>query len=529
MSMTFQLRQSRGRCRALPLAAGILLGLWATPVVAQQKDDTVGVGAIAPETRRAVQEQISQSTVNVEILAALPNDIESDVAGALKTADYDAIPAAIARLVGAHPERALDIAVTATRALPAAAPITMGAPISEAVPGTISMNPEASAIAQQPPGSFDPRGVRWRSFLAYPRAVVDTTHNDNIFATDGGKTADTIATLRPSVSLRSDWNNHAISISGTGVIKQYFLNESENVTDGAIAANGRLDILQNVYATAEAGIQSIHEDRTSPDSIDAQNSPTRYRLASTRLGFVRDRGRIGLRIDGGIDLYRYSDGVDDNGTIIRQTDRDRSELLFVPRLTYRVTERYSAFIQAPMNWRNYRRRSFATGRDRDTAGREIGVGASVNVTGTITGEFFAGLVRQRYDGPPGDRISDFTVGGNVSWSATPLTSVRGALSRTVQDTIFANAMGYLQTNLNAGVDHLLRDNVVINAAAGIANQKYQGFARRDRVFDASVGARYLFNRFATAGVSAGYRRRATTFAGEDFRQLILSVSVTGQY
>lgn len=52
------------------------------------------------------------------------------------------------------------------------------------------------------------RGQPLESFLLFPQVDIGLTFDDNIFATRNGRVADFIGSVKPSLSLRSNWDNH---------------------------------------------------------------------------------------------------------------------------------------------------------------------------------------------------------------------------------------------------------------------------------------------------------------------------------
>jgi len=85
--------------------------------------------------------------------------------------------------------------------------------------------------------------------------------------------------------VRSDWNVHALEFSAKGNTRRYVTQANENVTNFAVRGDGRLDILRDIYALGGAGYQLLHEDRSSPDSVNA-----------TTDGVVRDPSAFGITV-----------------------------------------------------------------------------------------------------------------------------------------------------------------------------------------------------------------------------------------
>ena len=89
-------------------------------------------------------------------------------------------------------------------------------------------------------------GLRVGSFLVDPRLVVGERFDDNIFAVEDSRDADFITTVTPGVTIRSDWNNHALNFEANGTFGRYLSETSENYEDVRVGIGGRLDITRTI-------------------------------------------------------------------------------------------------------------------------------------------------------------------------------------------------------------------------------------------------------------------------------------------
>ena len=99
------------------------------------------------------------------------------------------------------------------------------------------------------------------SFFLFPRAELDETYNDNIFATPNQKSSDFITTLAPSFDLLSNWNQDALNLHAGAAIGTYASHSSENFQDAFASADGRLDIDEGRQAYGGLQISKQHEVR----------------------------------------------------------------------------------------------------------------------------------------------------------------------------------------------------------------------------------------------------------------------------
>jgi hypothetical protein len=148
--------------------------------------------------------------------------------------------------------------------------------------------------------------------------------------------------------VRSDWNVHALEFSAKGDTRRDVSQANENVTGFAVRGDGRLDILRDIYALGGAGYQLLHDDRSSPDSVNGKK-PVEYHVTSANLGYVHELGRLGARADATIDSFSFNNATASTGATINQRDRDRIVYTVAPRLTYEIVPAYNAFAKLSGN------------------------------------------------------------------------------------------------------------------------------------------------------------------------------------
>lgn len=391
--------------------------------------------------------------------------------------------------------------------------------------------PERQSVGERPRPDYDPLGMRAASFLIFPAADFDATYNSNVFATRAGTKSDLYGSLRPSINVLSDWNSNALVFHADGELRRYANLVSENQSNGEAAVSGRLDQAYNVFFTGGAGYKRAHEDRSSPDSTFNQKNPTEYQVASGRLGYVHESGTVGFRLDGGNDSYWYSNGHTNTGATVPETDRNRNELGLTPRVSYEFIPGYHAFIKAPLNDRIYDSSRDQNGFKRNSHGYEIDAGTAVGLGEIVNGEVFAGYFQQTYDDNRLKSPSGVTFGGNVLWNITELTSIKGAVSRSVQELTpnLAPASSYVSTDASVTIEHELLRNIILALTGVYSNDAYQGITRTDNLYQGTFGIRYLMNRNLWLALEATYRDRESNVPGAAFNQAIIAANVRLQY
>ncbi len=375
---------------------------------------------------------------------------------------------------------------------------------------------------------YDAAGIRSGGLLIFPSVEVRLRHEDNIYRTDGGETEDIVTSVRPRIDVASQWSNHELVVSA-GTDTDFFANEDdENSTDWFLSADGRVDIARDANVYVGLSAQGLHEDRGDPNAPRASREPISYSRQDVRLGGFYRFNRLSLTLEGNIRQFDFDNGIDRNGNRIVQRGRDREENEVMARAGYAAAPGYEAFVRVTRYNRRYEHHG-TTPPDRDSDGWELVVGTALDLGGIVFGEVFAGHRSQDYDDASLPTIDGFTLGGTVNWNVTPLTTVNGSVQRTVEESVFAGASGFLSTTVSLGVDHELQRNLILNAVLSLTRNDYGGITREDDLFGVEIGATYFVNRNLRADFGYRYQSRDSTTPGEDFDGNVVHMTIRLQY
>jgi len=396
------------------------------------------------------------------------------------------------------------------------------------VPSRVIKIPRGKTVFERQRPELDPLGVRMGGFILYPSLEVGEEYNDNIFATDTGTIDDFITRITPKVSLRSNWNNHALNFFGGGVIGLHHDNSKEDFEDFNVGTTGRLDVRRNTQIRARLEFQHRHVKRSDPDDTGA-TEPTEYDVYIGQLERFQRFNRLNFTLGGSFERQDYDDDA-----VTNNDDRDRNDIEVSLRAGYEIVPQYEAFVRTAYSIREYDDGHDDSGLDRDSQGYEVVAGVAVDFGGILFGDFFAGYMSRDYDDTTLSSVDGPTVGADITWNVTPLTTFIGTIKREILESTSGDGMGNFAsgrffTTVGVSAQHELLRNLLLGANISYSNDDYKGIDRTDNVFKLGLNANYMMNR--NLYLRGGYSLRAkdSDVAGADYVENVVFVRLQVQY
>ncbi len=358
------------------------------------------------------------------------------------------------------------------------------------------------SVRERPRPDYEAPGVRVRSFLLQPRVAIDSTFDDNIYATRNGPIRDVIWRARPELTIVSDWSRHLASVFARASVNRYEKNPTEDSTDYAYGARGRLDVGRASSLTLNLARLYSTEPRSSPSSPRQAAAPVRY-YTDQATAIARVEGnRLRFTGRGGYSRFDYESVARIGGGVLSQDARDRRVTSEALRVDYAVSDATSIYVNGALNQRNYALESPPAVTDRDSHGYEAAVGINFERPALMRGEVEVGYLEQTFDSQLYSTISGASLRMSLDWFPTQLTTLNLQASQSIEDAVIIGAAGYLATSGQVRFDHELRRNIILTGTAGYEKDVYQGIDRTDQSVTSSLAATYLLNR--NVGVTTSY-------------------------
>ena len=355
-------------------------------------------------------------------------------------------------------------------------------------------------------------GARLSTFIVRPSLSLMQEYDNNIFREPEAE-SDHITSVRPALTVQSDWELHSLGAGVNADFGRYSEFDSEDYDDFSFYVSGRYDVDYGTYFTTKLQYDKRHQER---DAIDDQNGdePTEYALKSVFVGFTRDLSVLRLYTTAEYRDFDYDDNERD-GVQIDNSIRNRAQQDYTVRLGYGLSDNFEVYTQAGYNKRRYDVTS-ATRRNSD--GYDLRVGFTTDITGKIRSDVFAGYLLQDYESNFDD-VSAANFGASVLWNVTPLTSVEFDVERTLEETIQEEASTVVRTVANAEIHHYLRENIMLNGRLGFTDDTYEDEDRSDndnQIYRLGLGVQYWPNQNLNTGLRYDYFDRVFDDSARDY-------------
>jgi hypothetical protein len=389
------------------------------------------------------------------------------------------------------------------------------------------MDKRGKTVVQRWRPQYAPLGVRAGSFVIHPSLTIAEIYSDNIFRTSTSETSDFVTRFIPRVRVSSDWNNHSLSAVASGNIGRYQDNSFEDYEDYTLGVGGRLDVRRGTNVKARLRTRRRHEDRSSPDDAGGRH-PTEYDVHSAELEGFHRLNRLNFTLGFGLDQYDFEDSSTGVGTI-NNDDRDRDVITTFLRVGYQVIPNFEAFLRMTYNNRDYRDGMDDAMVDRDSDGYEAVAGVRIDFGGITFGDFFLGYRKQMYESATLNDVGGPSVGADITWNVTPLTTFVGSISREIRETTSGGASGSFFTTVAVNAQHELLRNLILEGDLSYSNNDFRGTSRSDDFLRGGLSANYLMNRYFSVRGGYEYRERESNIVGADYTENVVFVRLLAQY
>jgi hypothetical protein len=369
-------------------------------------------------------------------------------------------------------------------------------------------------------------GVPVGAMRLYPRLGVGLAWSDNVFADNALESSDWASKLLTEARLESISSIFSAEIGGRAEITRFNDFSSNDFDNIRFWFSGNKDFRRGNFVL-DADFADLAEPRTSVDAAGNATELTQYRRTSLESAYTYRPGLWTARLDGRYRRFDFDDSETLTGTIDND-DRNRKVFDMGIRFGYESSGVTGFFLEPRFTKVDYEQPVDNGGFERSSDGYEIRLGTSLNYSGLLTGEVFAGYLERNFDDIAFGNVQGPSFGAEIQWHLTDLTTVSLGASRTTDATTIAGASTTLNTRFMLGIAHELRRNLLLQFDLETAKEDFEGILREDDVLRLDLRAEYRVNRrfWLQAGYQFSERRRSPSNTGGrnfDINEVMLEV------
>ncbi|MFB9265435.1 outer membrane beta-barrel protein [Bradyrhizobium erythrophlei] len=313
--------------------------------------------------------------------------------------------------------------------------------------------------------------------------------------------------ISPEFLAVSDWERHAVVADLRGSFTGYGQNLTPNADGTPLSApldidrpnvighiDGRIDVSRDTRLTAQARLLVTTDN---PGSPNVQTGLARYPLYSTvggTFGIDQNFNRLQISAGATVDRTDYQWSKLTDGASSSNDDRNFSQYGGVARASYELTPAVKPFVEVEGDSRVHDLRLDRNGFARDSNGGYVKAGSSFEFTRLLFGEVSIGYAARNYVDPRLSQLNGLLTTASLTWTATPLTTVKFYSDTQLGETTLPGTSGVLSRTYTVEVDHDFRRWLTGIGKFTYGTLDYQGDNRTDKIYSLSGDLIYKLTR-----------------------------------
>jgi hypothetical protein len=372
---------------------------------------------------------------------------------------------------------------------------------------------------------YTPLGLRLGGLTVLPAIEGDLGWDSNPNRQGGAHKGSPLARTEGEVKLQSDWGAHELKGALRGAYWDFRDAPSANRPEADGKLNLRLDASRDTAIELESRLRI---DTERPGSVNLPASAANRALDISyggSAGVTQKFNRLLVGLRGSVERFTYDDVRLGDGTTVSQKDRDYNQYGVRLRTGYELKPGLAPFVEVETDTRRHDQGIDRNGFARDSDGLTGRVGSTFEFTRLITGEMAAGYQVRRYDDPRLRDLRGPVLDGTLVWTPTPLTTVRFKASSRLDETVIVGGNGTLAQTIGIEVEHSLRRNLTLIAAATFSHSDYRGLTTTENGFAASLKIDYKLTRELVLRGTYAHERLDSSNPGSDYKANIFMVGL----
>ncbi len=307
-----------------------------------------------------------------------------------------------------------------------------------------------------------PLGLRAGTFQVWPGLSEGFGYNSNVLAGSPAHGSWQIVTA-PSLAIASDWSRDAFGAAASVQSTQYLSLPTQDRTDAALSAGGRIDIDRDQLTLAVAHL-SGHEDRGQIDSLPS-DQPIAFQLDDVRASYAWTDGRWSLIPAADVSNWTY-DSTTIMGVPASQSYRDRLVAQGSATLRYEWAPLRNLLFVVRALTQDYTRTPAGQPTPNSTAYQAL-AGFDYDDNAVWRWRLLIGGESRQFASSLYPQQNTVIAEAGVTWVPTGDTSVGAILSRETGDAAQEGVSGLTYTAARLTVDRECLRNLLFKASIGL--------------------------------------------------------------
>lgn len=372
---------------------------------------------------------------------------------------------------------------------------------------------------------FDPDagdGVRLSpGFVLYPQATTEFAYDSNIYNLDTLVVDDVVISLRPQLTVRSDFSRHELRFEAGADVRRYIDVSSENSEQYRANAQALLELGSNINVEAFAGYSRGIEPRgTAGDALFTDRPVVSHdKVASLEVSRAGNRLEIGI---GGSILKRDYEDATLNGVPIDLEFRDVLVSRMQARVDFRISPRTQTFAEAGLRALDY---DVLSTPIRDSDGFYGLIGVSHELSQLLEVEAAVGYLQQDFDDPNFETAQEINYRLEARWTPKPDWRFTARAARDVDPSRVRQSAAVISSSFRLTAEHAVGERLLLTADAQYLEEDYRGQLREDTRVTVGASATYRLADRIGVIASASYRDQDGGNFGRSYDGFAVSIGV----
>lgn len=376
---------------------------------------------------------------------------------------------------------------------------------------------------------FDPTGIMLGDLRLTPSVEEDLGYSTNPGLVAGPTRGSFFETTDVGLDLQSQWSRDDLHAVLHGGYTDYFSAPQANAPNVDAKIDGRLDVSRDLAIDAEGRFVLA---TLTPGSVVlpsgvalGTNQRPLWETYGATLGATQKFGDLSIGLHGLVDRTSYQNATLADGSIDDLASDDLTDWALRGRIAYQISPIVSPFVEGVVDRRLYDAAVDSSGFARTSNGAVVRAGATLALTGKLTGEVSAGYGERHYQDARLPILAAPLFDASLVWSATALTKVTLKATSGLSETTVAGAAGAVSRAYSIEIDHALRRYLTLGLTASLGTDVFVGVPQNDRLVNLALKVDYNITRDIMLRASVSRQQYTTNVPNSNYNADIFMLGV----